>query len=1061
MVGARNNGCGRGNAIVLITLLVLITAPMHIAMAIPLEEPDAVTSWSTSTNTYFAAIESAKLLSYNGYIVNVGGYDPFNGVPYADARKAQVQSSGDIGTWSATTSIPVALGNHGSVIYNGYIYVVGGSTDGSVSFVNTVYYATIDSSANIGTWSTATNTLPIYWGIGELAACNGYLYTIGGISGITPTNAVYYSQIGAGGEPGVWTLTTALPQVRSRLHFDNLVYNGRVYVPGGYDNSAATATVYYASCGSGPITSWSTATNGLPETRMRHSATIDTDYGQLYVISGYTGPNLGGSYILTTRYGTINPSTGDIDSAWSNGPDLPAIRRYAGTAYTSSQKTVHVVCGGDASSNGYTSVYFGKTTTAFPPTVTVNAPNGGETLFAGASYPIQWTATNGTNPFGANPITIYYSTNNGVSWNFLTPGGVANSGSWAWLVNNTPTTDGLVKIVATDTVMLTGTDQSNNKFTIASTPAPMINLMAPAGGETWRGVKDITWQGASAGSSTVTYTISLSRDAGGTWAQVGSDQYKEGPTFVTHTHALDTKNYNDSDKARIKIEGADGTYTTIVTGNNFTIDNTPPQSKVDALPVYVNSTSFMVWWNGTDPSPGSGISNYTIYKAEGSGQMQVWLPDQPGNNGTLQNAVDGVMYKFQSIAKDKAGNMEQKSPSQPDAYTTVDLSPPLAKAEPLPKYSGLSMSIRFNHSENLSGLAKVWLYYRMDYTNWTLKVEYTSSPIQFTATCGGVYDFYVIGMDKAGNQDTKSQSPEASTTVDLVPPTILNFTTWKSLSNTVQVGTNISASDNFEVAEVFIEYRYSIDQQKWGPWSLAKNATGGGPQIKLPLKVDLKDGDGFYALSPGARDGAGNVVRGSERIVQLDTTPPTVKSFSPNGSNVPLNTEVKIEFLEPVDKPFMEKALKIVGLGDNVPQPSMGNFTWSDENDVISFPLQGLIGETTYVITISAVAKDIAGNKMIPCSFNFTTVPTTGDIVGTVFDDSGNKLSGVSIQVKVGKDTLSATSGPKGEFEFRGLPPGDYDITASIKGFDNFQGKVKVIAGKENAIKIKIGRAHV
>ena len=325
----------------------------------PLPGIDAVTSWSTSGNSLPTAVEGARLVSYNGYIIQTGGYAGSSA--FTDVRKAQVQSDGNIGAWSSTTSLPAGRTYHGSVAYNGYIYVIGGGSGGSPD-ATTVYFATIDASGNVGTWNTAANALSQTWGLGELAVCNGYLYVIGGLLGGTASSSVYYSQIGGGGVPGTWTSTTSLPAAKSRLNFDNLVYNSRIYVIGGYDGSADSATVYYASCGSGPITIWSTATNGLPETRSRLAAVIDTDLGQLYALGGYTT-----ALTATTKYATINPSTGNIDAAWTNGPDLPGARRYPAAIYVSSRVAILITGGQDGSSVYQTTVYYGKTQTNSPP----------------------------------------------------------------------------------------------------------------------------------------------------------------------------------------------------------------------------------------------------------------------------------------------------------------------------------------------------------------------------------------------------------------------------------------------------------------------------------------------------------------------------------------------------------------------------------------------------------------------------------------------------------------------------------------------------------------------
>jgi subtilisin family serine protease len=105
-----------------------------------------------------------------------------------------------------------------------------------------------------------------------------------------------------------------------------------------------------------------------------------------------------------------------------------------------------------------------------PPTVTVVAPNGGETLNAGGTFNILW---NGSDNVSVSQSALSYSTNGGTTFAPIVtlPG---SPGTYAWTVPNTPTTQGLVRVVCTDPSGNTGSDASNAFFTITSTPGPYV-----------------------------------------------------------------------------------------------------------------------------------------------------------------------------------------------------------------------------------------------------------------------------------------------------------------------------------------------------------------------------------------------------------------------------------------------------------------------------------------------------------------------------------------------------------------------------------------------------------
>ena len=98
------------------------------------------------------------------------------------------------------------------------------------------------------------------------------------------------------------------------------------------------------------------------------------------------------------------------------------------------------------------------------PSVTVSAPNGGESWNDGSIHQITWTATDNV---GVTSIDIYYSINNGTSW-LTVATGEANDGTYDWTVPNNPSTLALVKVSAHDAAANIGSDQSNADFTIVS-----------------------------------------------------------------------------------------------------------------------------------------------------------------------------------------------------------------------------------------------------------------------------------------------------------------------------------------------------------------------------------------------------------------------------------------------------------------------------------------------------------------------------------------------------------------------------------------------------------------
>ena len=101
-------------------------------------------SWQ-STASFTQERSGHSSVVYDGYIYILGGGGTGNSY-YNDVQYAPINSDGTIGTWQSTTPFTQARNSHTSVVHDGYIYVIGGFySDGSTYYFNDVQYAPINT----------------------------------------------------------------------------------------------------------------------------------------------------------------------------------------------------------------------------------------------------------------------------------------------------------------------------------------------------------------------------------------------------------------------------------------------------------------------------------------------------------------------------------------------------------------------------------------------------------------------------------------------------------------------------------------------------------------------------------------------------------------------------------------------------------------------------------------------------------------------------------------------------------------------------------------------------
>ena len=222
--------------------------------------------------------------------------------------------------WTTTTPLPDAYQGHALVYSTGRLFHTGGiSQNGGILDGVKVFSAPASDAGAVGAW-TAGAPLPeaVYYHAG--AAVNGHLYVLGGYhytdaDGMVVSNVVYRSKIGADGAAGAWQTATALPEP---VFFPSAaVWNGRIYVTGGWNGTTLVNKVYSAEAlADGSLGPW-VAQKALPEAVYTHAAVSN---GTLYVLGGTVN---GGNDIQNSVYfAKINPDGTLAD--WAATTPLPS-----------------------------------------------------------------------------------------------------------------------------------------------------------------------------------------------------------------------------------------------------------------------------------------------------------------------------------------------------------------------------------------------------------------------------------------------------------------------------------------------------------------------------------------------------------------------------------------------------------------------------------------------------------------------------------------------------------------------------------------------------------------
>ncbi|MBI2018940.1 hypothetical protein HYS96_04535 [Candidatus Daviesbacteria bacterium] len=227
-----------------------------------------------------------------------------------------INSSGNVGIGNTSASQTFQINPSGT---SAFVVTSGGNV--GIGFTSPGY--TLDvagrtaafnsgQDGSLAAFTTNANALPAIRSTQVSVTANGYIYAIGGYDDTNAQSTVYYAKLNNNGSIGTWSTTTALPAIRYAP--SSAAANGYIYVLGGnpLDGSGAKDTVWYAKVNrDGTLGGWTTTTV-LPISVNLQASVIANGY--IYLIGGQPG-------LTSVYYAKLN-ADGSVGSWTTNSNSL-------------------------------------------------------------------------------------------------------------------------------------------------------------------------------------------------------------------------------------------------------------------------------------------------------------------------------------------------------------------------------------------------------------------------------------------------------------------------------------------------------------------------------------------------------------------------------------------------------------------------------------------------------------------------------------------------------------------------------------------------------------------
>ena len=265
----------------------------------------------------------------------------------------------------------------------------------------------------------------------------------------------------------------------------------------------------------------------------------------------------------------------------------------------------------------------------------------------------------------------------------------------------------------------------------------------------------------------------------------------------------------------------------------------PPISTVDpdgTIPKYTDQRNFTIPFYAADDI---GLDKVTLYYRMESGDWEIYDSVDVGGTEYIGEfnftALTDGSYEFFIVATNVVGHTEPEK-NFAETVTIVDTIKPQSTVgdEDILYTSNMWLDIPFS-VEDETRLKGVLIYVRKDAGSWELwrnislfdmDTSYYEESINFTTTEEGVYNFYSIAIDAAGNKEEQASHTKYTVVVDVTPPGII-YTSPYFDAKGILTETTIQVDYDEKIDESSIEIWLREDDGGivMGNWILSQGST--------------------------------------------------------------------------------------------------------------------------------------------------------------------------------------------------------------------------------------------
>lgn len=316
--------------------------------------------WSEGTPLPLARRELAVALHNNLIYVIGGAFD--DQTILSDVWFTKINDDGTINNWVNTTPLPEGRFAAEAIICtigsNDFLYVIAG---GYIHESNSVFYAIINSDGQIGEWKLTNALLPNTLVQHRCVVYNNWIYIVGGLTSFYPSN-VYRGKIEATGDILKWEPMEPLPKI---LRYSSVsLKDNHIFVLGGHQNGEVYDEIYFSTINSdGSLNSWKSMQT-LPNPSTYHTSLVINQ--EIFIIGGST--NSQGSLELTNKIYMAEIKTDASLSTFTTISSLPEARGLHGSIVNNGR--FYVIGGWNKEKTSTDSVFIGSFSSVTPTPLT-------------------------------------------------------------------------------------------------------------------------------------------------------------------------------------------------------------------------------------------------------------------------------------------------------------------------------------------------------------------------------------------------------------------------------------------------------------------------------------------------------------------------------------------------------------------------------------------------------------------------------------------------------------------------------------------------------------------